>query len=93
MRQVVTSTHSGARGLFSDWPDPAKDGRRVFLPDSDSRKALCDLIVSSSNLHIQSMKTMRSYLNEYLRADWDMITGMDISIIRACAEKTNKKKN
>lgn len=22
------------------------------------------------------MKTMRSYLNEYLRADWDMITGM-----------------
>ena len=38
------------------------------------------------------MKTMRSYLNEYLRADWDMITGMDISIIRACAEKTNKKK-
>ena len=64
-----------------------------FYLTATPEKALCDLIVSSSNLHIQSMKTMRSYLNEYLRADWDMITGMDISIIRACAEKTNKKKN
>ena len=64
-----------------------------FYLTATPEKAFCDLIDTSSNLHIQSMKTMRSYLNEYLRADWDIIAGMDISIIRACAEKTNKKKN
>lgn len=64
-----------------------------FYLTATPEKALCDLIVSSPHLRIQSMKTMRSYLDEYLRADWDMIAGMDISIIRACAEKTNKKKN
>lgn len=64
-----------------------------FYLTATPEKALCDLIVSSSNLRIQSMKTMRSYLEEYLRVDWDMISEMDISIIRACAEKTNKKKN
>ena len=64
-----------------------------FYLTATVEKALCDLIVSSSNLRIQSMKTMRSYLEEYLRADWDMISEMNLSIIRACAEKTNKKKN
>ena len=47
-----------------------------FYLTATPEKALCDLIVSSSNLRIQSMKTMRSYLDEYLRADWDMIAGM-----------------
>lgn len=64
-----------------------------FYLSATAEKALCDLIVSSSNLRIQSMKTMRSYLEEYLRADWDIISEMNLSIIRACAEKTNKKKN
>lgn len=64
-----------------------------FYLTATAEKALCDLIVSSSNLRIQSIKTMRSYLEEYLRADWDMISEMNLSIIRACAEKTNKKKN
>ena len=69
MRQVVTSTHSGARGLFSDWPDPAKDGRRVFLPDSDSRKSF----VRFDCLFIQSSHSVdedHAVLFEWVPESW-----------------------
>ena len=60
---------------------------------ASTEKALCDLIISFPNLRIQSVKAMRFYLENYLKTDWNIISNMDTSIIRACAETTNKKKN
>lgn len=68
-------------------------GEGYHYLSASPEKALCDLIVSSSNLRIQSIKAMRSYLEVYLRVDWDVVSDMDTSIIRACADATNKKRN
>ncbi len=64
-----------------------------FYMSATPEKALCDLIVSTANLRIQSVKSMCSYLEEFLRADMDMIAEMNVEVIHACAEATHKKKN
>ncbi len=56
-------------------------------------KALCDLIVSSARVRVQSVKSMLGYLEEFLRADMDMIAAMNPELIRLCAGAANKKKN
>ena len=55
-------------------------------------KALCDLIVSTKGLKIQSMKAMQIYLEEDLRMDISTIQNFDIEIIRQCNSESNKKK-
>jgi len=55
-------------------------------------KALCDMIVATPHLQVQSMKALSSYLEEDLRFDMSYLEKMDIEIIRQCA-KTGKKKD
>lgn len=47
-------------------------------------KALCDLIIATRGLRIQSLRGMRSYLFEDLRLDTDEIVSWDLSIIEDC---------
>ncbi len=56
-------------------------------------KALCDLILASPGLRIQSARMAREYLEEYLRADMESVSGWDADLIRRLAELTDKKKN
>ncbi|MCL2434911.1 MAG: hypothetical protein FWD09_02080 [Lentimicrobiaceae bacterium] len=55
-------------------------------------KALCDLILATPNLRLQSVKAMRVYLEEDLRIDFSDWQNIDTEIIKKCAE-TGKKKN
>jgi hypothetical protein len=54
-------------------------------------KALCDTIIGSKNLKIQSVMAMRIYLEEDLRFDMSALTSFDIHIIGKCLEFGRKK--
>jgi uncharacterized protein YifN (PemK superfamily) len=54
-------------------------------------KAVCDMIVSSSNLRLQSVKAMQNYLTEDLRIDFDVFKTLDKQIVRQCIEVGKKK--
>jgi len=54
-------------------------------------KALCDKIVTTPNLRLQSVKAMQSYLMEDLRIDFEVLQNFDTEIIRQCVEVGRKK--
>lgn len=54
-------------------------------------KALCDLIMSTVGLRLQSAKAMREYLFENMRFDFETITHWDLSIIEDCIRHGSKK--
>ena len=54
-------------------------------------KAICDMIVSTPNLRLQSVRAMQSYLTENLRIDFDALKTLDKDVVRQCIE-TGKKK-
>jgi len=54
-------------------------------------KALCDKIIISQNIRIQSVKAMREYLEEDLRFEMSALTSFDTGIIRECLEFSKKK--
>lgn len=56
-------------------------------------KALCDLIVSTSGLRLQSVKAVRQYLEDDLRIDFTALEKFDIEIIRQCIDSSVVKKN
>ena len=55
-------------------------------------KAVCDMVVATPNLRLQSVKAMQSYLTEDLRIDADALKTLDKSIVNQCIE-LGKKKN
>jgi predicted transcriptional regulator of viral defense system len=58
---------------------------------ASSEKALCDKIVTTPNLRIQSVKAMREYLEEDLRIDFSVVQNINLEIIRQCIEAGRKK--
>lgn len=54
-------------------------------------KAVCDMIVSTRGLRLQSPKAVRVWLEEDMRIDFDAISGFDTKIIRQCAAYGKKK--
>jgi predicted transcriptional regulator of viral defense system len=54
-------------------------------------KALCDLILTTPNLRLQSLKAMRAYLEEDLRVDFSVLQSVDTGIIRDSIEAGRKK--
>jgi predicted transcriptional regulator of viral defense system len=54
-------------------------------------KALCDLIIATPHLRIQSIKAMQVYLEEDLRIDFSAVETIDLNIIRQCVEVGRKK--
>ena len=54
-------------------------------------KALCDNIIASKNLKIQSVKAMREYLEEDLRFEMSSLTSFDVNIITKCLNFGRKK--
>ena len=67
------------------------DDEYVFLIAMPT-KALCDMIVVTPNLRLQSVKAMQNYLTEDLRIDVDVLKTLDRDIVRQCIE-VGKKKN
>ena len=66
------------------------DNQYAFLI-AEPTKAICDMIVATPNLHLQSVKAMQRYLEDDLRIDFSVLENVDVEIIRQCIE-TGKKK-
>jgi len=54
-------------------------------------KAICDMIVTTPNLRLQSVKAMQNYLIEDLRIDFDVLKTLDKDIVKQCIEVGKKK--
>ena len=54
-------------------------------------KAVCDMIVATPNLRLQSVKAIQNYLTEDLRIDFDVLKSLDKNIIAQCVEVGKKK--
>ena len=58
---------------------------------AEPTKTICDMIVATPNLRIQSAKAMRNYLMEDMRIDFDFLKTLDKDIVKQCIV-TGKKK-
>lgn len=56
-------------------------------------KALCDLILATPGLRLQSVRAAREYLEIYLRADMEALACWSADLVHTLAELTTKKKN
>ena len=54
-------------------------------------KAICDMIMATSGLRLQSVKAMQIYLEEDLRIDFSSVAAFDTKIIRQCIDVGRKK--
>jgi hypothetical protein len=54
-------------------------------------KAVCDMIVATPNLRLQSVGAMRSYLTEDLRIEEEVLGGLDREIVEQCVEVGKKR--
>lgn len=60
--------------------------------EAKEEKAICDLILATPGLRLQSAKAAREYLEVYLRADMSAVAAWDADLIQKLAELTDKKK-
>lgn len=67
-----------------------KNNEYAFLIASPE-KALCDLIVSSAHLRLQSAKAMKVYLEENLRFEVDALKTFSVERIEECVRFSKKK--
>lgn len=67
---------------------PEDYGYRVARPE----KALCDKLISTPRLRLQSVRALQRYLEEDLRFDLDRIPELRADIIRSCAAVSTKKR-
>jgi hypothetical protein len=56
-----------------------------------SQKALCDLILATPKLRLQSVHAMQTYLKDDLRFDFSAVQNIDLDIIRQWIEVGRKK--
>lgn len=54
-------------------------------------KAICDMIIATPGLRLQSVKAMQIYLEEDLRMDFSAVETYDIQIISQCIDAGRKK--
>jgi predicted transcriptional regulator of viral defense system len=66
------------------------ENQYAFLIASPT-KAVCDMIVSTPNLRLQSAKAMQNYLTENLRMDFEILKTLDKIIVNQCIEVGKKK--
>jgi hypothetical protein len=66
------------------------ENRYAFLIATPT-KAVCDMIVATPNLRLQSVKAMQNYLTENLRIDFEVLKMLDKDIVRQCVEVGKNK--
>ena len=66
------------------------DNQYAFLIAKPA-KAVCDMLVATPNLRLQSAKAMQDYLTEDLRIDFDVAKSFDKTIVNQCI-KVGKNK-
>lgn len=68
------------------------EGKYTFLIASPE-KALCDMVVATSRLYFQSVKSVGIYLEQDLRFEMDALISLDTAIIEQCAAVGKKNKS
>lgn len=68
------------------------DEKYTFLIASPE-KALCDMVVATSRLYFQSVKSVGIYLEQDLRFEMDALPTLDTSIIEQCTAVGKKNKS
>jgi hypothetical protein len=58
---------------------------------AEPTKAVCDMMVITPGLRLQSVKAVQAYLEEDLRIDFSVIGSVDTGIVRQCIEVGKKK--
>ena len=58
---------------------------------AEPAKAVCDMIVTTPYLRLQSVRAMHDYLTEDLRIDMDMAKMLDKTVVNQCIESGKKK--
>jgi uncharacterized protein YifN (PemK superfamily) len=66
------------------------ENRYAFLIAAPT-KAVCDMIVATSNLRLQSLRAMSDYLTEDLRIDFEDAKGLDKNIVKQCIKYGKKR--
>jgi len=66
------------------------ENRYAFLIATPT-KAVCDMIVATPNLRLQSAKAMWRYLEEDLRIEFDVLQNLNTYIVTQCIETSTKK--
>ncbi len=66
-------------------------GNRYAYMIATPEKALCDMIISTKGLRLQSIKAMQTYLEDDLRCDLSLTERFDTEIIYQCAALSKKK--
>lgn len=79
-------------GYYEIGIHPKKINDKYVFLIASPEKALCDLIINTSGLRIQSPKAMRIYLEEDLRMDFSDLLDFDLEKIKSCIE-SGKKEN
>lgn len=58
---------------------------------STPEKALCDTILTTAHLRLQSLKAMQTYLEDDLRLDFSAVEHWDTEIVKQCIKAGRKK--
>jgi len=66
------------------------DNEYIYMLASPE-KALCDLILTTNHLRLQSVKAMREYLEEDLRFETSALTAFNADIVEECLKFGKKK--
>ena len=66
-------------------------GNQYAFLIASPEKALCDLILYTNNLRLQSVRAMREYLEEDLRFEMSALTSFNARIIEECIEYGRKR--
>lgn len=88
-RYAYTQVAPGYFELGQTMQGRGSDAYLIARPE----KALCDLILATPRLRLQSPRAARVYAEYYLRADMDELAAWDADLIHACALAANKKNN
>lgn len=97
-RRKIFTNELGRFVFISVPPDYFPVGIRIKIVENEyafmiatPEKALCDHIIATSGLRMQSVKAVREYLYEDMRIDDDAIHQFDLSIIEECIEYGYKR--
>lgn len=66
------------------------DNQYAFLIATPT-KAICDMILTTPNLRLQSIKAMQNYLTEDLRIDFNILKTLDTDIVNQCIQTGRKQ--
>ena len=76
---------------FSIGINQETEGMEYSFLIASPEKALCDKIISTNRLRLQSLKAVKEYLEDDLRCDFSVLSGIDKNIIYNCFQARNGK--